>query len=189
VAFIVHCGRCRLSPSRCGILLTQWRQAAAHRDVNTNEQALVRLRSLAADQLACLDVEDDTYARDWLESGYGGASMALSLQMLEWTTLLPPLPPRVWYAMANNACALALPANLARRVVAGATLAQWLGAFTGQRMHSPPDAHLGCWVPGRTALRLLPYLRSTGTDRDHDAIRRVLDELTVDDWLLVNAVW
>jgi hypothetical protein len=169
--------------------LTQWRHAIARRDVNVNEQALIRLRSLASDQLACLGLEDDTYARDWLESGYGGTSMALSLQMLEWTTLLPTLPPQVWHAMANDAGAMALPANLTRRVVAGATLAQWLGAFTGQRMHSPPDAYLGRWVPGRTAMRLLSYLRPTGTDAHHDAIRRMLAELTVDDWLLINAVW
>ena len=186
---MVHCGRCRLSPARCGLLHTQWRQAAGGLDADAHEQALARLRSLAPVQLAALGLEDDAYARGWLASGAGGASMALSLQMLEWTTLVPALPPQVWHAMVNDACALALPTHLARRVAAGATLAHWLGALTGQRMRSPADAHLGRWVSGRTALRLLPCLQVPGADARHDAIRRTLDGLTVDDWLLVNTVW
>lgn len=189
MAFIVHCGRCGLSASRCNLLFEQWRRATANPNVVDSEQALTRLRSFAVGQLACVGLEDGTYARDWLESGRGGTSMALSLQMLEWITLLPELPPQTWHAMANDAGAIALPANLARRVAAGATLAQWLGAFTGQRMDSPPDSHLGRWVPGRTARRLLPYLRSPGINTHHDAIRGILEELTPDDWLLVNATW
>lgn len=189
MAFVVHCGRCRLSVSRCGMLLEQWRRAAADIDAISHERALIRLSSFAPDLLACLGLEDGNYARGWLESGCEGASMALSLQMLEWTTLLPTLPPQTWSAMADVAPAATLPAGLARRVVAGASLARWFGAFTGLRVHSPADAHLGCWVPGRTALRLLPFLRPSGANEDHDAIRNLLDGLTLDDWLLVNAVW
>jgi len=189
VAFLVHCGRCRLSASRCGLLLAQWRRAAARRGAFSHEQALRRLPTLAPDLLACLGLQDASHAHGWLAAGREGTSMALSLQMLAWTTLLPQLPPQTWHAMANDAPAAALPAGLARRVAAGATLAQWLGALTGQRLRSPADAHLGRWVPGRTALRLLPCLRPSGADADHDAIRSLLHGLTLDDWLLVNAVW
>jgi hypothetical protein len=38
-------------------------------------------------------------------------------------------------------------------------------------------------------LRLLRCLQAPGTDAHHDAIRRTLDGLTADDWLLVNTVW
>ncbi|MBI3350527.1 MAG: hypothetical protein HY020_25435 [Burkholderiales bacterium] len=189
MAFLVHCGRCRLSAERCGLLLTSWRQAAIGSSGGAQAQDLDRLRTLGPDRLACLGLADDAYARGWLATGRGGTSMALSLQMLEWSTPAAALPPRVWHAMANDAGALALPARLARRVAAGPTLAHWLGALTGQRMRSPADAHLGRWVPGRTALRLLPCLRPHGTDADHDAIRSTLDGLTADDWLLVNTVW
>ncbi|MBW8847268.1 MAG: hypothetical protein JF607_20070 [Burkholderiales bacterium] len=189
MAFMVHCGRCRLSPARCDLLRTQWRQGAGGLAADALEQALARLRSLAPDQLACLGLEDDAYARGWLARGAGGMSMALSLQMLEWTTPVPALPPQIWHAMANDAAALALPANLSRRVAAGATLAHWLGTLTGLRMRSPADAHLGRWVSGRTASRLLRNLRLPGADPRHDAIRRTLDGLTVDDWLFVNTVW
>lgn len=91
--------------------------------------------------------------------------------------------------MFHDASALALPRGLARRVAAGATLAHWLGALTGRRLSSPPDAHLGRWVPGRTALQLRRCLRAPGADAHHDAIRSTLDSLTADDWLLVNTLW
>ena len=188
MAFIVHCGRCRLPPSRCRILFTKWCQATTHVDVAENGHALVLLRSLTAERLASVGLEDSTYARGWLECGQRGTSMALSLQMLEWTTLLPALPPQTWQAMTNDPCAIGLPDRLTHRVVKGSTLARWLGAFTGQRMDSPPDAHLGRWVPGRTALRLFSYLRPIGTNMHHDAIRKILQDLTPDDWLLINAI-
>ncbi len=189
MAFIVHCGRCRLSPERCSLLLAQWRQATGNLGASARQQAIARLHALAPHQLACLGLQDDVYAHGWLASGVAGTSMALSLQMIEWSTPVPALPPQVWHAMAHDAVALALPADLARHVAAGATLARWLAALTGQRLHSPPDAHLGRWVPGRTALRLLRCLQAPGTDAHHDAIRHTLDGLTADDWLLVNTVW
>lgn len=189
MAFLVHCGRCRLSAARCGLLLAHWRQAAMGSGDQARENALNRLPSLAPDQLACLGLADDAYTRGWLASGPGGTSMALSVLMLEWTTPAPALPPQVWHAMANDAGTLALPAKLARRVAAGPTLAHWLGALNGRRMRSPVDAHLGRWVPGRTASRLRPFLRAEGADAHHDAIRSTLAELSAEDWLLVNAVW
>lgn len=189
MAFVVHCGRCSLSASRCGLLLAQWRRAALRRGAFVHEEALSRLPLLAPELLACLGLADPEHARAWLRAGREGTSMALSLQMLAWMTLLPTLPPRTWHAMANEAPAAALPPGLARRVVAGASLAQWLGALTGQCVRSPADAHLGRWVRGRTALRVLPCLRPGGVDPDHDAIRRMLHGLAPDDWLLVNAVW
>lgn len=189
MAFVVHCGRCRLPASRCGLLLAQWQRAAARQGAFVHEEALSRLPTLAPELLACLGLAEPGHALGWLRAGREGASMALSLQMLAWTTPLPTLPPRTWQAMANEAHAAGLPPGLARRVVTGASLAQWLGALTGQHMRSPADAHLGRWVRGRTALRLLPCLRPVGADPDHDAIRRMLDGLAPDDWLLVNAVW
>lgn len=189
MAFIVHCGLCGLSPARCSLLLAQWRQATDGLGASARQQALGRLHAWTPHQLACLGLQDDAYARGWLASGAAGMSMALSLQMLEWTTLVPELPPQLWHAMSHDASALALPPGLARRVAAGATLAHWLGALTGQRLSSAADAHLGRWVPGRTALRLLRCLRAPGMDAHHDAIRSTLDGMTADDWFLVNAVW
>jgi hypothetical protein len=189
MAFVVHCGRCRLPASRCRSLLAQWHRAAARRGAFDHEQALSRLPTVSPELLACLGLQDAGHARGWLAAGRDGTSTALSLQMLEWTTPLPTLPPQTWHAMANDAATAALPASLARRVAAGASLAQWLGSLTGKRMHSPADAHLGGWVRGRTALRLLQCLRPSGANADHDAIRRMLDGLSPDDWLLVNAVW
>ncbi len=132
---------------------------------------------------------DAAYARGWLASGRSGTSMALSLQMLQWTTHMSTLPAEVWHAMVNDAAGLALPAGMARRIAAGPTLARWLGALTARPIHSPADAHLGRWVPGRTALRLMPYLRPAQADVRHDCIRSMLHGLTAEDWLLVNPVW
>ncbi|KQY88626.1 hypothetical protein ASD35_13825 [Pelomonas sp. Root1444] len=171
------------------MLLAQWRLATGGQGASARQQAVGRLHALTPHQLACLGLQDDAYARGWLASGPAGMSMALSLQMLEWTTLVPALPPQLWHAMFHDASALALPRGLARRVAAGATLAHWLGALTGRRLSSPPDAHLGRWVPGRTALRLRRCLRAPGADAHHDAIRSTLDSLTADDWLLVNTLW
>ncbi|RJF90335.1 hypothetical protein D3876_08745 [Sphingomonas cavernae] len=169
-------------------LIDDWRAISMGRPGQVRRRALGRLEAATPAELAVLGLAERDYARDWMRSTDMAAGLALSLLLLDRLTPITPLPATTWHDMYHRGESLGIPPLLARMTAHGPPLVRWLAAFarTGHPSREPTDAHIGGWMPARTALRLRPHLRPEGSDAAHDAIRRLLCALDDCDWLMIS---